>query len=255
MTIPALFAGTSGWAYSTWKPDFYPAEVASRGFLEHYAGRLNSVEVNYTFRATVSAAQLDGWLNATPENFRFSFKAPATVTHMRRLRDCDTPLQDFLASLAPVVESGKNGAILLQFPPNFRAAAAGKDRQPNAQALQKFLRDTQAVRQSSKWQFAAEFRDPSWFSDDVYQTLREHNLALCIAESDELSTPQIQTADFCYARLRASGYAEPQLEAVIRDQMQLAAERTAYAYFKHEDAPDGPLRAEKMLDTWRAQSR
>jgi len=96
-----IYVGTSGWAYPSWKPRFYPATVAARKFLEHYAARLTSVEVNYTFRSIVRAEQLAGWLAATGPDFRFSFKAPATITHIRRLRDCVGVMADFLATLRP----------------------------------------------------------------------------------------------------------------------------------------------------------
>lgn len=182
-----------------------------------------------------------------PEEFRFSFKAPSAITHMRRLRECEALLQDFLASLRPVVKAGKQGAILLQFPPNFRAEATGKDKRKNSEALKEFLRSTRKIRKTSKWQFAVEFRDASWFSEEIYVALKSSNIALCIAQSDALSTPQIQTADFAYARLRASINAASQFKQMIREQLNLAAERTAYAYFKHEEAPDGALRAEKLL--------
>jgi uncharacterized protein YecE (DUF72 family) len=255
VTKPALFAGTSGWAYPTWKPGFYPREVPARKFLEHYAGRLNSVEVNYTFRKAVREDQLNGWLNATPLDFQFTFKAPDAITHVRRMRDCDQVLEEFLASLRPVVKAEKHGAVLLQLPPNFRAASLGKDKKTNFDALRNFMSGTQQLRSGSKWKFAIEFRDAGWFNDEVYALLRQHNVALCTAESDELRTPDVRTADFSYTRLRCSNYSAAQLEQVIGEQIQLAMQGEAYCYFKHEDAPDGPLRAEKLLHAWRERAQ
>src|SRR3978361_1530510 len=94
-----LYAGTSGWAYPTWKPGFYPAKTPARSFLNHYASKLTSVEVNYTFRPLPKEPQLQGWLDATPDNFRFSFKAPQRITHFQRLRESRVSVAEFIAAL------------------------------------------------------------------------------------------------------------------------------------------------------------
>src|SRR3984957_21327422 len=116
-----LYAGTSGWAYPTWKPHFYPEGTSAKRFLEFYATKLTSVEVNYTFRALPTAKMLQGWLAATPANFRFSFKAPQRITHFKRLVECDADVTQFVAALEPVRDAGKLGLLLFQLPPNFKA--------------------------------------------------------------------------------------------------------------------------------------
>src|ERR1019366_2035710 len=93
---PHIYAGTSGWSYPLWKPAFYPEKLPAKRFLEHYATRLNSVEVNYTFRAFPTSATLAGWIAATPATFRFSFKAPQRITHFSRLRDCHESVGRFV---------------------------------------------------------------------------------------------------------------------------------------------------------------
>ena len=85
-----IFAGTSGWAYPTWKPDFYPEGTPAKRFLEFYSRQLSSVEVNYTFRAFPTTAMFEGWLAATPDFFRLSFKAPQRITHIKRLNNCES---------------------------------------------------------------------------------------------------------------------------------------------------------------------
>ena len=172
-----LYAGTSGWAYPTWKPEFYPAGTPAKRFLEFYASKLTSVEVNYTFRALPTAKMLEGWLAATPENFRFSFKAPQRITHFRRLQDCADDVAQFISALEPVRQAGKLGLLLFQLPPNFKA---------DAERLTNFLA-TPAFRTPNAPAIAFEFRHESWFSDEIYTILREHNAALCIAESDDLA--------------------------------------------------------------------
>ena len=112
-----IYAGTSGWAYPSWKPKFYPAKLASAKFLGYYATRLNSVEVNYTFRTEVTAKLLAAWIAATPADFKFAVKAHQTITHIRRLRAAATQTSKFLVSLEPLRDAGKLGPILFQLPP------------------------------------------------------------------------------------------------------------------------------------------
>jgi uncharacterized protein YecE (DUF72 family) len=233
---PNLFAGTSGWAYATWKPGFYPASVSAKNFLSFYASRLNSVEVNYTFRALPTAAMLGNWLGAVPANFRFSFKAPQRITHIRRLRDCAADVEQFLAAIAPVASAGKLGLLLFQLPPNFKADPA---------RLAAFLESLPAGTPP----LAFEFRHESWFADETYAVLRKRNAALCIAESDELRTPEVHTAaGHTCLRLRCSGgYGRPELQKFAQRFMALARDRTVYVYLKHEEEPTGAWNADELL--------
>lgn len=234
-----LYAGTSGWAYPTWKPEFYPAGTPAKRFLEFYATQLTSVEVNYTFRALPTAKMLEGWLAATPANFRFSFKAPQRITHFKRLRECDDDVAQFVAALEPVRQAGKLGLLLFQLPPNFKA---------DAELLSGFLA-TAALRAANAPRIAFEFRHDSWFSDATYSILREHNAALCIAESDDLLTPEVHTAAeyTCYRLRRTGGYSALDLDAFAKRFTELARQRDVYVYFKHEDEPTGALNAMAFL--------
>ncbi len=232
-----LFAGTSGWAYPTWKPGFYPADVPSRAFLRFYATQLTSVEVNYTFRTLPSATQLQGWLDATPPGFRFSFKAPQRITHFQRLRDSDAALAEFLAAIQPARAAAKLGPLLFQLPPNFTA---------NHDRLAAFL-DTAAFT-VPHLQLAFEFRHASWFSDATYDVLRAHNAALCVAESDDLITPDVATADFrCYRLRRSGGYTARNLNVFAKRFAALAQQDEVFVYLKHEDEPAGALNAVTLL--------
>jgi uncharacterized protein YecE (DUF72 family) len=233
-----LFLGTSGWAYPTWKPGFYPQDVPSRAFLAFYASRLTSVEVNYTFRTLPSAAQLQGWLDATPAGFRFSFKAPQRITHFQRLRESRAAVAEFVAALEPARAAGKLGSLLFQLPPNF---AADNER------LASFLGDP-TFAANPQLQLTFEFRHPSWFADATYDILRRSNSALCIAEGDDLATPDVSTANFrCYRLRRSGGYSPAELKAFAKQFSQLAHESELYAYFKHEDEPTGALNAVAVL--------
>ena len=231
------FVGCSGWAYPQWKPDFYPPKTPAKKLLEHYAGRLNSVEVNYTFRHLPSPSAIAGWLAQVSDGFRFSFKAPQRITHIKRLKDCAEPLSLFYSALAPVTAAGRMGAILFQLPPNFKV---------DMERLEEFL--TEASPASAPAPRAAfEFRHPSWFTEEVYERLRLHNAALCVAESDELETPEVATASFSCYRLRKSDYSPEELQQVEKRLLRSAERGDVFAYFKHEETPAGALNGEALL--------
>jgi uncharacterized protein YecE (DUF72 family) len=236
---PGIYAGTSGWAYPQWKPVFYPAKLPSKRFLEHYAAQLNSVEVNYTFRAFPTATTLTGWLAATPAGFRFSFKASQRITHISRLRDCHEIVGRFVEILDPVRAAGKLGPLLFQLPPNFKADPA---------LLADFL-SAPAFTGPTPPMAAFEFRHESWFAEDIYAVLRLHNAALCIAESDDLRTPEVQCArtHACYRLRCTGGYSEAQIAQFADRFTALAADHDVYIYFKHEDEPSGALNAVAFL--------
>lgn len=232
-TAGNIYAGTSGWAYAGWKPKFYPAKLASAKFLDYYATRLNSVEVNYTFRRWPSEKLLGGWTAATPDGFQFAVKAHQSITHIKRLRDVAQSTADFFASLEPLRKAGRLGPVLFQLPPNLKC-----DIERLKQFLDGLPRDARA---------AMEFRHESWFTDDVYELTRRKNAALCEAESDEFETPDVDTADFSYFRLRKENYSPPARKNIARRIAKAVRKGDAYVYFKHEDTPAGALYAEELL--------
>jgi uncharacterized protein YecE (DUF72 family) len=225
-----VWLGCSGWAYPSWRPGFYPEKTPLKRLLEAYSARLNSVEVNYTFRALPSSAVVEGWLRATPEHFRFSLKAPQRLTHFQKLRGSGAVLGALLAAAEPLRAAGRLGAVLLQLPPTFRC---DKD------VLRLCLQEAEPL----ALRLAFEFRHASWFDDDVYALLREHRAALCVAESDDLVTPEVRTAPFAAYRLRRSAYSEAELAKTAERLTAAALAGDVFAYFKHEEQPDGPLRA------------
>src|SRR4051812_31150971 len=214
-----IYAGTSGWAYPSWKPAFYPPKLPSKKFLEYYATRLNTVEVNYTFRRWVTEKLATSWLGATPAHFRFTFKAPQDITHIKRLREAEETTRSFLGSLQPFCEAGKFGVVLFQLPPFLKA---------DADLLAAFLPLLPRT-----MRFAFEFRHSSWFQERIYALLREHNAALCIAESEKLEVPEVTTADFAYYRLRKGEYTSSEREK-IRKRVTVHP-GDVYVYYKHED--------------------
>ncbi|HEX5236129.1 MAG TPA: DUF72 domain-containing protein [Silvibacterium sp.] len=234
-----IYVGCSGWAYPSWKPDFYPASVPSKKLLSYYATRLNSVEVNYTFRSLPTPAMIANWLAATGGEFRFSFKAPQRITHILRLKNCQEALSSFAIALAPVAEAKRMGLVLFQLPPNMKA---------DTERLHDFLTEATKIR----LRLAFEFRHESWFCAEVYAVLRDHCAGLCIAESDELVTPEEYTASFSCFRLRRGEYSGDDLTAIRSKLRARAADGDVFAYFKHEEAPKGALRASCVLDGLRS---
>jgi uncharacterized protein YecE (DUF72 family) len=232
-----IYAGTSGWAYGSWRPGFYPAKMSTKRFLQYYAGRLNSVEVNYTFGRRVSEELLERWASAVPGHFRFAVKAHRRITNSKRLRDAAGITAEFLASLEPLRRVGKLGPVLFQLPGNFKCDTG---------RLREFLAGLPAGVRT-----AFEFRHESWFSEEVYATLREAGAALCVAEDETLTTPEVVTADFLYLRLRKARYAR---KAVAERVRRLAGSGDVFVYFKHGKTPDGALRAEALLRLVRKKS-
>lgn len=239
MLVPtSLFAGTSGWAYPTWKPGFYPAKTPAKKFLAFYATLLNAVEVNYTFRALPTAKMLAEWLAATPETFRFSFKAPQRITHFSRLAGCESQVEQFLAALEPVRAAGKLGPLLFQLPPNFKA---------DSERLEGFL-ELPAFAGKTVPRLAFEFRHESWFDEGIYEVLRRHDAAMCVAEGDDLLTPEVHTAAHrCFRLRRGGGYSAIEIEAFAARIAPLTDEGQVYVFFRHEDEPTGALNAVAFL--------
>ena len=234
-----LYIGTSGWAYPTWKPAFYPDKLAQKKFLNFYALKLNAVEVNYTFRQLVKETTVQNWIAETPEHFRFTIKAHQVLTHIKRLKNAEEFLQRFLGTLEALERAGRLGPVLFQLPPNFKAD------QP---VLSDFLKTLPRTVRA-----AFEFRHDSWLTeptltDATCNTLRERNIALCVAETEERNTPDIVTANYAYYRYRKPSYTKEERQAMVaRIQDHLAAGRDVFAYFKHEETPEGVLYAVDVL--------
>ena len=232
--MPQLFVGTSGWAYPSWKPDFYPAKLAQKKFLSHYATQLNTVEVNFTFRQLVKETTIQNWIEQTPPTFRFGVKAHQVITHIKRLKGTEDFVPRFLATIEPLASAGKLGPVLFQLPPNLKADAA-------------LLRDFLALLPRTL-PAAFEFRHESWFSDSTWDVLKAHGAALCVAETEDRTTPDVVTGPFVYYRFRKPSYTDEERRSMVaRIGEHMAAGRNVFAYFKHEETPEGALYAVELL--------
>ena len=223
--------GTSGYNYPEWRGTFYPEKFPTNKMLAYYAERFNTVEVNYTFYRMPTEKLLDGWANGTPDGFTFTLKAPRRITHDSRLQRCEETTEAFCriaATLGP-----KLGVLLFQLPPNLKR---------NDDVLNAFL---ETLPHGARAAF--EFRHESWHDDTVFDALRRRNFALCIADSEKMSTPVIATAGYAYFRLRDEGYQPADLDRWASVVSGLPATDDAFVYFKHEEQGKGPEFAKRFL--------
>ncbi|MFC6644037.1 DUF72 domain-containing protein [Granulicella cerasi] len=231
--------GTSGWAYPTWKPGFYPVGTSARKFLSYYATQLTSVEVNYTFKSALSEKQTAEWLAAASDDFVFSFKAHQRITNWSRLRDCGQLVAEFFAMLEPFATAKKLGCVLFQLPQNFK---------PNHDLLAEFL----ALPELKHHRIAFESLNEEWFSEETFALLRKHRIALCESENERFTAPEIDSAPHRYIRLRQlGGYSASELKAHA-DKL-LASDKELFIYLRHEDEPTGALNARALLATLRGE--
>jgi uncharacterized protein YecE (DUF72 family) len=228
-----IWVGTSGYNYPEWRGSFYPEKFPTSKMLAFYAERFNTVEVNYTFYRIPTPALLDGWAKGTPGGFTFTLKAPRRITHDSKLQRCEDLTQAFCRTSRTL--GPKLATLLFQLPPTFKR---------NDDVLKSFL---ELLPDGTRAAF--EFRHLSWHDDAVFALLRDRNMALCVADSDKMSTPVVTTADYAYFRLRDEGYTQTDVEGWARTISGLPALSDAYVYFKHEEQGKGPEFARMLIST------
>ena len=224
-----VHVGTSGYNYDAWRGSFYPEDLSSKKMLPYYAERFDTVEINYSFYRKPTSKVLEGWAAQVPERFRFALKAGQRITHQKRLRDCAELVTSFADAARAL--GARLAPILYQLPPNLKA-----DLPLLRDFLHQLPRDLRA---------AFEVRHASWFAEETYEALRTSGAALCVAESDELATPSIRTADVGYLRLRRLDYDGAALQKWAEFTRGYRGE--VFVYFKHEDEARGPAFAREFL--------
>ncbi|MGH7512199.1 MAG: DUF72 domain-containing protein [Gemmatimonadales bacterium] len=228
-----IHVGTSGWSYKEWKGSFYPADLPADDMLRYYATRLATVEINNSFYRIPKEKVLLDWADQVPPGFRFVLKASRRITHINRLANEDGSLEYFLRTVNVLGE--RLGPTLFQCPPSLRKDLTR-------------LRDFLALVPRT-WRAAMEFRHASWFTDEVYDALREHDVALVAVDEDEsegAGAPLVPTAPWGYLRLRRTDYGEDALKVWL-ERIRGQPWQEAYAFLKHdEDKPTGPEAAVKL---------
>ncbi len=203
--------------------------------LPFYAERFSTTEINYTFHRIPAPKTIENWKQLTPDNFRFSLKAPQKITHWSKLRDCADTLDYFCKVISGLGE--RLGPVLFQLPPTFK-----KD----ADVLSSFLRELPSTRA------AFEFRHESWFNDEIYELLKSRNIALCIADTETIETPKTITANYGYLRLRREDYQRIDVERWAKFVREQEADwQHVFVYFKHEESGIGPKLAQQMMQLLR----
>ncbi|QNP42008.1 DUF72 domain-containing protein [Lysobacter solisilvae (ex Woo and Kim 2020)] len=231
MTARRVWAGASGYSFKEWKGSFYPDRIKPEDMLAWYAQRLPTVEINNTFYQMPKASVLTHWAEVVPDGFRFAIKAPRRITHDARLKadaaaDSVTYLYRTLETLGD-----KRGPVLFQLPPFLK-----KDL-PRLQDFLQLLPDGHRA--------AFEFRNASWFDEEVYTALRATGAALCLSErEDDAPPPLVETAPWGYLRLRLEEYT-PADFAQWAQRIAATAWGDTYAYFMHE--PTAPGYADALL--------
>jgi uncharacterized protein YecE (DUF72 family) len=226
-----LSAGASGYSFKEWKGSFYPESMKPEAMLAWYAGRLPTVEINTTFYQMPRVPVLENWRNATPEGFRFAIKASRRITHIARLKP-DTAA-DSVGYLYRNLEAlgAKRGPVLFQLPP------AMKKDLPRLTGFLRLLPQGHGA--------AFEFRNDSWFADDVFDALKGAGAALCLSErEDNAPPPLVETAPWGYVRLRLETYTEAGLQEWA-DRLAATAWREIFVYFMHE--PTAPAYAQALM--------
>ena len=230
--MPRYMIGTSGYNYPEWRGSFYPDKLSTARMLSYYAEHFSTVEINYTFYRMPTAALLAKWAAETPERFVFTLKAPRRITHDARLQHCEEAVRAFCS--AALTLRTRQGVLLFQLPPWFK-----KD----LQVLETFLEELpQGIRG------AFEFRHISWHDEAVYERLRRRGLALCIADSDRMTTPVVPTARYGYFRLRDEGYQETDITRWAQAIAGQPQWDDVFVYFKHEEQGKGPALAKMLME-------
>ena len=189
LRIPAR-VGTMGWSYDDWEGVFYPEATESRDRLKFYAHTFDTVEIDSTFYGTPRESVIQSWHRSTPGEFVFCSKVPNLITHELGLRNCLEPLSAFVQAMAGL--GAKRGPMLFQMPPSFTY--------DEREALRDLLKCLPKL-EDAEARFAIEFRHPSLLREELYELLRDHNVALAATEYDGMPRRFIVTANFAYVRL------------------------------------------------------
>ena len=218
--MTTFWVGVSGFSYVSWIGRFYPEGTRAGKMLEAYSTKLHSVELNLTFYHSPTQTTTSKWADSTPRDFRFSFKANRKITHFKRLKDTKTDLDLFLHKLKPLQE--KLGCLLVQLPPYMKA---------DFDVLEKFLTE-----KPDSIRVALEFRNESWFRDQLSSLLSKYDTALCVADTEDMKPVFQQTSQFMYVRLRRELYSKADLKSwseMIHSQANESGD--CFIYFKHDE--------------------
>lgn len=237
-----LYIGTSGWIYRHWSGIFYPADLSTERWLNYYTGWLNTVEINNSFYQLPSRKIFQAWKESVPEGFIFSVKANRYITHMKKLKNVEQSVERFFNNVKALEE--KCGPILFQLPPRWKR---------NPERLELFLDNL-----PENFKYAFEFRDSTWFDNEIYSILSRYNAAFCIYQFAGLLSPREVTADYVYIRLHGpevvayrGQYSKEELSEWAKAiSLWLNEGREVYCYFDNDEnayAATDAIRLQEMI--------
>ena len=221
----AIHIGTSGWSYAHWKENFYPKGVKEKEWLQFFSSVFQTVEINSTFYHTPRVSTIQNWVAHVPEDFLFSIKASRYITHRKRLHDPAETLPFFFGNIKNFGK--KAGPILFQLPPSLKM-----DRERLIEFLKHMEKD---------YRYVFEFRDDSWFVDEIDQLLSEKNIALCLSDLHGKPSPEVFTANFTYMRLHGpknayeGSYGPTRLKKMGKKMETWAKKIAVYCYFDNDE--------------------
>ncbi len=220
-----IFIGTSGYSYDDWVDEFYPLDIASNKRLDYYAEHFDTVEINNSFYNLPSKKTFQNWADSVGDNFIFTVKANRYITHMKNLMVDGEPIARLLERAQPL--GSKLGPILFQLPPQWNV---------NVDRLKSFI---ELLPNKQSWVF--EFRNKTWYTDEVFSLLKKHGIGFCIHDHQGAPSPEIVTADFAYLRLHGpdgyyqSKYSDEELENYkLRIMNYLEEGLSVYCYFNND---------------------
>lgn len=218
----SIHIGTSGWSYKHWRDKFYPPNLSAKEYLKYYAECFGTVEVNNSFYHILKEETVKNWAKTVPEKFIFAVKANRYITHMKKLKEPETRVANFIESIKFFDE--KLGPILFQLPPNFEF---------NPKRLESFILSI-----PKKYKCVFEFRDKSWFNPQTYDILQKNNITFCIYSFENYQSPKEITADFVYIRLHgANKYSSEKLDELCNDITNYKEQgKDIFCYFNNDAA-------------------
>ncbi len=246
MAQPELRIGCSGWQYRHWRGVFYPADLPVSRWFGYYASRFDTVELNNPFYRLPDRKTFERWRDAAPRGFLFAVKASRYLTHMKKLKDAAEPLDRLFSSVRGL--GSRLGPVLYQLPPRW-----ARDRSRLEHFLDLIPRDVDQ---------AVEFRDPSWYADDIFETLRLHGVALCLHDMKGSTPPRLAVGPFVYVRFHGSGsrYGGRYPDAALADwadwlAVQHAGGTPVYSYFNNDVGGHAPRDAARLAQLLETQGR
>jgi uncharacterized protein YecE (DUF72 family) len=219
-----VYIGTSGFSYKDWRNNFYPSTLKADHYLEYYSSHFPTVEINSSFYTIPKVSTINKWREETPEDFCFAIKASRFITHLKKLKNTQELIDNFL-NIISILDS-KLGPILFQLPPKMKV---------NLSVFQRFLSILPA-----NYKYVFEFRHSSWYVEQVYQILKEYNYALCIHDHLDAPSPLIITADYCYLRMHGpdghylTEYRHNELVKIANFINETKRQNDIYCYFNND---------------------